>query len=106
MTNKYHAIKTYSNLCERLFDSKAECRRGEELCLSQLADEITNLEYQVKFVLSEKPKITITIDFKYKDLNGERRKIYEDTKGVLTRDTRTKLAWLKEKYGIDVLLSK
>ena len=30
---------------------------------------------------------------------------YEDSKGVLTRDTRTKLAWVQEKYGIDVLLS-
>ena len=65
MTNKYHAIKTYSNLCERLFDSKAECRRGEELHLLQMAGEISNLEYQVKLVLCEKPKITINIDFLY-----------------------------------------
>ncbi len=106
MANKYHAKRTYSALCDRTFSSKAECRRGEELHLLQLAGEISDLEYQVKFVLCEKPKITYAADFKYKDMNGERRKIYEDTKGVLTRDTRTKLAWLKEKYGISVLLSK
>ena len=92
-------------MCGRFFDSKAEARRGEELHLLEMAGEITRLEYQVRYILSEKPKITITIDFRYKDLTGDRRIIYEDTKGVLTRDFRTKLAWLKEKHGVDVLLS-
>ena len=117
MTNKYHAIKTYSNLCERLFDSKAECRRGEELHLLQMADEISGLEYQVKLVLCEKPKITITIDFKYKDYLLRDRMIadpglrgtyvvYEDTKGMgETREFRVKRIWLKEKYNINIVLS-
>jgi len=33
MTNKYHAKPTYSELCGRLFDSKAEKVHGEELAL-------------------------------------------------------------------------
>ncbi len=105
MTNKYGAKRTWSNLCERYFASMKECRRAEELTLLEKVDEICYLQFQVPFVLSTKPKITITIDFKYKDLTGERRYVYEDSKGMLTRDTRTKLAWLKEKHGIDVILS-
>lgn len=101
--NKYGAIRTFSNLCERWFASKAECRRGEELHLLRYAGEISHLAYQVKFVLSEKPKVTITVDFTYIE-NGVR--IYEDTKGVLTRDFRTKLAWLKQLHNIDVRLTK
>jgi len=99
--NKYGAKRTWSELCQREFASKAEARRGEELHLLQLAGEISDLEYQVKFILNEKPKITYSADFKY-ICNGE--DIYEDTKGVLTRDTRTKLAWLKQQQGIEVIL--
>ena len=103
--NKYGAKRTWSELCQREFASKKECFRAEELTLLEKADEISHLQFQVPFVLSAKPKITITIDFKYKELTGERRYVYEDSKGMLTRDTRTKLAWLKEKHGIDVVLS-
>lgn len=101
--NKYHARKTWSNLCNRLFDSKAEAIRGEELYLLQKAGEISGLEYQLPYRLCDKPKITIKIDFHYHQ-NGVG--IYEDVKGVLTRDSRTKLAWLKEKFGTDVKLIK
>ena len=111
--NKYHAKRTYSELSKRWFASKAECRRGEELRLLEMGGEIANLQYQVKFVLSEKPKVTIAIDFAYlKDIRaiGQRlydgTLVYEDTKGVLTRDFRTKLAWLKQQQGIEVLLTK
>ena len=120
MRNKYGAIKTWSELVGRTFDSKAEARRGEELCLLEKAGEIKNLKYQVQFILSEKPRISIKIDFCYlnhyvapPDTPAVSIKnyvdwvlVHEDTKGVLTRDTRTKLAWLKEKYGVEVLLSK
>lgn len=101
--NKYHAKKTWSNLCQRIFDSRAEARRGEELHLLQLGGEISDLKYQVKFPLSLTPKITIKLDFTYKEDGVQ---VYEDVKGVLTRDSRTKLAWLKEKWGISVLLTK
>lgn len=99
--NKYHAKRTFSELCQRTFASKAECVRGEELRMLELAGEIYALEYQPRFLLCEKPRVTITLDFKYLENGGW---IYEDVKGVLTRDSRTKLAWLKELTGIDVKL--
>lgn len=104
MTNKYRAKRTYSELCQRWFASKKEAGRGEELLLMERVGVIRGLEYQIKFVLSEKPKVTITIDFSYTLRETEVQK-YEDSKGVLTRDFRTKLAWLKQCRGIDVILS-
>lgn len=110
--NKYGARRTWSELCQRTFDSKAEAVRGEELRLLEMAGKIKWLEYQECHVLSEKPKVTITIDFEYVDWEKWEESdgypvhptVYEDVKGVLTRDFRTKLAWLKEKHGIDVKL--
>ncbi len=101
--NKYRAKRTWSELLGRWFASLAECRRGEELALLESAREISDLRYQVKFKLCDVPKITITLDFTYLE-DGKR--IFEDTKGILTRDFRTKLAWLKEKHGVSVLLTK
>lgn len=103
MRNKYGAKRTYSQLCERWFASKMECVRGEDLKALELYGVISDLKYQVRFVLNEKPRISIAIDFAY---TADGKVIYEDTKGVLTRDFRTKLAWLKEKYNVDVILSK
>lgn len=112
MGNKYGAKRTWSNLTNRWFASKAECIRGEELHLLEQAGEISDLQYQLRFVLSDKPKITITIDFAYvEDSYFSEYKVpckvrkYEDTKGVLTRDFRTKMAWLEEKHGVRVNLS-
>lgn len=99
--NKYRAKRTWSELCSREFASKAECRRGEELRMMEMAGEISLLEYQPKFLLCVKPRITYTADFKY--LEGGNW-VYEDVKGMLTRDTRTRLAWLKELTGIEVKL--
>lgn len=101
--NKYHAKRTWSELCGRWFASKVECIRGEELALLEKAGEIYQLEYQPKFILCENPKVTITLDFQYLGDKGNIW-VYEDVKGILTRDFRTKLAWLKEKYGIEVKL--
>ena len=101
--NKYHARKTWSELCQRMFDSKAEARRGEELRMLELAGEIEDLRYQVRFVLFKEPTIKITIDFTYLE-KGKR--VFEDVKGVLTRDFRVKLAWLKKTRRIDVTLIK
>ena len=99
--NKYFAKRTYSELCGRTFDSKLEARRGEELELLQKAGEISGLKYQVRFNLCLNPKITVTIDFCYQE---DGRTIHEDTKGVLTRDSRTKYAWLEQRYGVHVRL--
>ena len=101
--NKYSAKKTYSELCGRMFDSKAEARRGEELELLQKAGEISDLQYQVQFLLCQKPNIKIKVDFAYKE-NGV--VAYEDTKGVLTREFRVKMAWLEQSQGIKVILTK
>ena len=98
---KYGAQRTWSELCQRTFASKAEARRGEELEMFQRAGEISNLVFQPKWVLCEKPKITYAADFSYHE-NG--KVIVEDVKGVLTRETRVKLAWLTEKYGVKVAL--
>ena len=103
--NKYHAKRTYSNAIGRWFASRKECYRATELGLMQKGGFITDLTFQEKFVLSENPKVTITIDFKYREPVLAPFFTYEDSKGVLTRDTRTKLAWLKEKEGIEVILS-
>jgi len=110
--NKYGAHRTWSKLCQRWFASKAEAVRGEELALLEKAREIRNLQYQLTLPLSKNPKVTITLDFVYelRVLEGGCEvgwlKVYEDVKGVLTRDFRTKMAWLKEKYGIDVELRR
>ncbi len=105
--NKYGAKRTWSELCQREFASKKECLRAEELTLLEKAGERVNRLFQIPFILSVKPKITITIDFAYKEMTNiyAPNYTYEDSKGMLTRDTRTKLAWLKEKHGIDVILS-
>ena len=103
MSNKYKAVRTWSNSWGVWFASGAEATRGEELLLLQRAGEICELERQPQFTLWEKPKITITLDFAYFE---EGKRVYEDVKGVLTRDFRTKLAWLQEKYGIEVKLIK
>jgi hypothetical protein len=101
---KYNARKTYSELCGRTFDSKAEARRGEELKLLEKAGEISNLEYQISFQLCQKPNIKIKVDFVYQE-NGQ--KTFEDVKGMgETREFRVKRAWLKEKYGVEVIIIK
>ena len=102
MRTKYGAKRTYSQLCDRIFDSKAEAIRGEKLRMLELAGEIQDLKYQVKYILCTKPKKrTITIDFVYIQ---DEELIHEDTKGVLTRDFETKLLWLENTFGIKVNL--
>jgi len=103
-TNKYMAKKTYSNVLERKFDSKAECRRAEELFLLQKAGAIKDLKFQVPYQLSKKPNIKIKIDFVYTEVESGRL-IHEDTKGMETREFRVKRAWLQEKYGVQVFLT-
>jgi len=99
--NKYGAVRTEVVMIGRTFDSKAEAARARDLWLLQRAGVISKLEFQVPYELSAKPKITITIDFRYVE---DGVTYLEDVKGVLTRDFRTKLAWLKEKYGLVVKL--
>lgn len=100
--NKFHAKRTYSPVCQRWFASMAEAHRGTELALAERAGAISGLEYQVRFDLCKKPKVTITVDFKYVEVGCT---VYEDVKGVLTRDFRTKLAWLEQLHKIHVKLT-
>ena len=99
--NKYHATRTDSELCGRTFASRKEAMRGEELFLLERAGNIQCLEYQPKFYLSEKPRVTYTADFRYIE---NYKVVVEDVKGVMTRDTRTKIAWLKQLKGIEVII--
>jgi hypothetical protein len=98
----HHAQRTYSELCQRWFTSQSECARGEELWQEQLDGKITDLEFQALYWLSKEPKVTIKIDFRYK---RDGIIINEDSKGILTREYRAKLAWLKKEKGVDVILS-
>lgn len=100
--NKYGATRTWSDLCSRWFASKAEARRGEELRLLEMANEISDLRYQVKFILSVNDyKICGYIaDFCY--LEPEYGRIIEDTKGVSTRVYQIKKRLMKAIYGFDI----
>lgn len=109
--NKYHAKRTWSELCQRTFDSKAEAVRGEELALLLKAAQIDDLRYQVRFRLCDKPKIDVTLDFSYLEIqviNFDPRmvRVFEDVKGYQTRDSRTRYAWLEQRYGVHVNLVK
>ena len=97
--NKYGAVRCWSELCQRTFDSKAERFRGEELRLRQLDGEIADLEYQPRYPLSKSPKVTYVADFRYRE-NG--KIVVEDVKGVMTGESRVKIAWVKEKHGVEV----
>ena len=100
--NKYHSKRTDSALCQRTFASKKEAARADELKLLEMAGEIKGLEFQNKIILSVNPRVTITIDFYYEQ---DGKAVWEDSKGVLTRDFRTKMIWLEQLYGIKVVLS-
>ena len=70
----------------RLFDSKAEAARWQELSLLERAGEITELERQVEYELIPKQKgeraVKYIADFRYVDHDG--KTVVEDTKGVRT----------------------
>ena len=93
--------KTWSELCQRIFDSKLEAERGEYLRMMEMAGEIKRLVYQPKWTLSQKPKLTYAADFFY--CQGGRG-IFEDCKGYLTRDSRTRILWAQAKLEIQVRL--
>ena len=99
MGNKYGAKRTYSALADRTFDSKAEARRADDLVLLERAGEISELEFQPRWVLSRKPLVSYRADFRYKD-NG--RTVVEDVKGKDTDASRVRRAWLKQLHGIEV----
>ena len=88
----------------RLFDSKAEAARWQELQLLERAGEITELERQVEYELIPKQKgeraVKYIADFRYKDHEGET--VVKDTKGVKTPVYILKRKLMLRVHGIRV----
>ena len=111
--SKYHSKKT--ELDGYVFDSKAEAARWGELRFLERAGEISDLKRQVGFVLAPavrlgadqrmKPALKLIVDFQYTD-ERTGKLVLEDTKGVVTEAFRIKQHLLKDRYGMEVRLSK
>ena len=88
----------------RLFDSKAEAARWQELQLLERAGEITELERQVEYELIPKQKgeraVKYIADFRYIDHDG--KTVVEDTKGVKTPVWIIKRKLMLRVHGIRV----
>ena len=88
----------------RLFDSKAEAARWQELSLLERAGEITELERQVEYELIPKQKgeraAKYIADFRYVDHEGNT--VVEDTKGVKTPVWIIKRKLMLRVHGIRV----
>ena len=79
--NKYGAIRTRDAFCRnRWFDSKGEADRGADLRLLERAGEISELQFQVTFHLTE-ARVSYRADFVYREKG---RIVAEDFKGVET----------------------
>ena len=103
--NKYGAKKT--QVGDIKFDSKKEANRWMELQLLERAGEISDLRRQVKVELigQYRPiytrtgrKMKITFDFSYIE---DGVPIYEDTKGMPTRDYEVRVA-VARAMGLEV----
>lgn len=74
----------------RLFDSKKEASRFQELCILEKAGEIKNLECQKRFEIVPKTKgeraVFYVADFVYME---REQKICEDVKSPITRKNPT-----------------
>ena len=88
----------------RLFDSKAEAARWQELQLLERAGEITELERQVEYELVPKQKgeraVKYIADFRYIDHDG--KTVVEDTKGVKTPVYILKRKLMLRVHGIKI----
>lgn len=86
--SKYHNVKT--EIGGRVFDSKKEANRYQELAMLQKAGIVKNLECQKRFLIIPKTKdersVYYVADFVY-ELDG--RKICEDVKSCITRKNTT-----------------
>ena len=88
----------------RLFDSKAEAARWQELQLLERAGEIAELERQVEYELIPKQNgeraVKYIADFRYVDNDG--KTVVEDTKGVKTPVWIIKRKLMLRVHGIRV----
>lgn len=103
MASKYNNTKI--RVDGRLFDSKAEAARWQELQLLERVGEITELERQVEYELIPKQKgeraVKYIADFRYIDHDG--KTVVEDTKGVKTPVYILKRKLLLWVHGIRVV---
>lgn len=103
MASKYNNTKI--RVDGRLFDSKAEAARWQELCLLERAGEIKELERQVEYELIPKQKgeraVKYIADFRYVDHDG--KTVVEDTKGVRTPVYILKRKLMLYMHGIKVV---
>lgn len=110
---KYYSKKT--TVDGIVFQSKLEARRYKHLKLLERAGEISELQWQIPYLLIDtqrypnKPtlrKETYVLDFQYRDKNGTM--VYEDTKGYSNEKFPIKQKQMLEKYGIyvDVIKEK
>lgn len=83
------------------FPSKKEAARYRQLIMLQRAGEIRNLELQVPIMLEGKTgplktrtgrKMRLTVDFAYEDRRLDWAMVYEDCKGMATRDYEVRKA--------------
>lgn len=121
MATKYK--NTIITIGSKVFDSKKESKRWQELCLLQRVGQITDLQRQVKFVLipTQYEKFP-----RYSDKTGKRLKdgirtleqecsyvadfvymkdgkqVVEDTKGVKTKDYIIKRKLMLHVHGIRI----
>ena len=92
------------------FDSRAEYRHWQHLCLLQRAGKIADLQRQVAFVLAPavklsgrtKPALRYIADFTYTDLETGQR-VVADTKGAITDVWRIKRHLMMAVHGIEVV---
>lgn len=108
MANKFGAIATTVDGIR--FDSMREARRWAELRLLERAGEIRNLRRQVKIPLigQSAPLKTrtgramkITVDFAYEDRRLGWVEVFEDSKGMPTRDYEVRRA-VVQAMGLEI----
>ena len=106
--NKYAAKRTVRGGIS--FDSNREALRWAQLCLLEKAGEIANLRRQVPLMLEGRDgpfltrtgrRMRMTVDFAYTDLLTGLT-IYEDAKGMPTRDYEERRA-AAAAQGIEVV---
>ena len=85
------------------FDSVAERRRYQELCLLRAAGELTGLVTHPRFplVVNGVPIATYEADFGYTE-TATGRAVVEDVKGVQTPEYKLKKRLVKALHGIDI----
>lgn len=107
--NKFSAIATVVDGIR--FDSLREARRWGELRLLERAGEIRNLRRQVAILLMGQAaplktrtgrQMRLTVDFVYEDARIGWATVYEDSKGVPTRDYEVRRA-VAAAMGIEVI---